>query len=602
MMSEHKSSAQGIEWNFEGLYKSLEDPKIKKDMQKAVKRAEAFEAKYRSVLKTGVKPVQIKEALEELEAITGDVRKPYYYAHLRFAQNTSSKEAGAAKQMVAELYVKAERSLIFIDLAWCAIPDKEAKKLMNSAELAKYRHLLEVKRLLKPHQLSEPEEKLMSALDLSGRKAFIRLFDETMGKTEVKVKVGSKTETMPMDGALALLYNPDRKKRIAAHKGITEALAANMDLLTYIFNTLVQHHATEDEFRKLPHPARSRNLQNEVDDETVESLKAAVAKNVEMVARYYKLKARILKIKDLKDYDRYAPVTLDTIPCTYEKAKTMTLAAYSQFNPESGKIAKMFFDKGWIDADPRQGKEGGAFSASTASDHHPYIMLNFTDELTDAMTMAHELGHGIHQYLARKQGNLLMDTSLCMAETASIFGEMLLFNDLVAKEKDPKRRLNLLCGKIEGTFATVMRQIMMNRFETRLHKARREKGELKMEDINKIWMEENQWMFGDSLEITDEYGTWWSYVLHFVHYPFYTYAYSFGELMVMSLYEQYRKQGKPFVPKYIDMLSAGGSEYPKDLMKNMGLDITNPAFWQNGLDVMERMVKQAEAEAKKLGY
>lgn len=601
-MAEQKSSAKGIEWNFEGMYKSLSDPNLKKDMLKAVKRAEAFEKKYRTILKPGVMPAQVKAAMVEYEAITREVRKPYYYTHLRFAQNCTSKEAAAAKQMTEELYVKADSSLIFMELAWCAIDEKEAQKIMKSPELAKYKHILEVKRLMKPHQLSEAEEKLMSALELSGRKAFVRLFDETMGKMQIKVMLDGKEQTMPMDGALALLYNPDRKKRMAAHKGVTKALTENMDLLTYIFNTLVQTHATIDEFRKFPHPARSRNLQNEVDDETVESLKKAVAKNVAMVARYYKLKAKLLGIKDLKDYDRYAPITLETMPCDYKKAKAMVLSSYGAFSPKSGEIAKMFFDNGWMDADPRQGKEGGAFSASTTSDHHPYIMLNYTDTLSDAMTMAHELGHGIHQYLARKQGDLLMDTSLCMAETASIFGEMLLFNELVAKEKDPKKKLNLLCGKIEGTFATVMRQIMMNRFETRLHAARREKGELKAEEINKIWLEENRWMFGKSVEMTEEYGIWWCYVLHFVHYPFYTYAYSFGELMVMSLYEQYRKQGQKFVPKYLDMLASGGSDYPKALMKNMGFDITNPEFWQNGLDVMDRMIKQAEAEAKKLGY
>ncbi len=596
------SSAKGIEWNFAGLYQSLDDPRIKQDMEKAVKRAEAYEAKYRPILKRGMAPTQLREALEELEAITRDVRKPYYYAHLKFSQNTQSKEAGALKQAVAELYVKAERPLIFVELAWCHISEAEAKRLMKSPELAKYKHLLEIKRLMKPHQLSEPEEKLMSALELSGRKAFIRLFDETIGKIQVDVTVKGETQTVPMEIALTLLYNPDREKRIAAHKGLTAVLQKNNDLLTYIFNTLVQNHATEDEFRKFPHPARSRNLANEVDDKTVESLKEAVDRNIAMVARYYKLKSRILGIKDLKDYDRYAPITQDTIPCRYDTAKAMALAAYTGFSPISGNIVQEFFDKGWIDADPRQGKEGGAFSASTASDHHPYIMLNFTDELTDAMTMAHELGHGIHQYLARKQGDLLMDTSLCMAETASIFGEMILFNDLVAKEPDPKRRLNLLCGKIEQTFASVMRQIMMNRFETRLHKMRREKGELRPEDIGKIWMEENRWMFGDSVEMTQDYGCWWSYVMHFVHYPFYTYAYSFGELMVMSLYEQYRKQGQEFVPRYLEMLAAGGSDYPKNLMKNMGFNITRPQFWQNGLDFIERMVKQAEDEAKKLGY
>ncbi len=601
-MATNESSAKGIEWNFDGICSSLEPSKVKEQMTTAVKRAAAFEAKYRPILNSAIAPPQLRDMVVELEAVYRDLRKPLTYFHLRFAQDATNKDVAALKQAMMELYVKADSQLIFMELAWCAIDDETAKRLMTAPEVAKYRHLLEVKRLMKPHQLSEAEEKLMSALELSGRAAFVRLFDETMGKMQVKVKVGGKTQKMPMDGAIALLYHPDRERRIAAHKGITEALDKDLDLMTFIFNTLVQHHATEDEFRKFPHPARKRNLANEVDDETVESLKVAVDRNVGMVARYYKLKSALLGIDNLKDYDRYCPITQEEEPCDYATAKAMTLAAYSSFSPKSGEIAQKFFDNSWIDADPRQGKEGGAFSGSTASDHHPYILLNYTDTLSDAMTMAHELGHGIHQYLARDRGDLLMDTSLCMAETASIFGEMLLFTDLVKKEQDPKKRLNLLCGKIESTFASVTRQIMMNRFETKLHAARRGKGELKPEEIHKMWLEENRWMFGDSVELTDEYGLWWSYVLHFVHYPFYTYAYAFGELMVFSLFELYRKQGEPFVPKYLDMLAAGGSDYPKNLMAKMGLDITKPEFWQNGLDLLDGMIRQAEDEAKKLGY
>ncbi len=601
-MSEKKSSADGIVWNFDGLYSSMDDPRIKQDMEKTLEKAKAFEKKYRDVMNRNISPEQLREAVDGLEEIARDMRKTFYYAHLRFAQDCTSPEGGALKQMAEEAYVKAKNPLVFFDLAWCGIDDDVAEKLMNAPELAKYKHLLEVKRLMKPHQLSEAEEKLMDAMELSGRIAFVRLFDETMGKTLVKMVVDGEEKELTMDGALTVLFDPDREKRIAAHKAVTEALGNNMDLLTFIFNTLVQHHTTEGEFRKFPHPARKRNLENEVSDETVESLKTAVDKNIGQVARYYKLKGRILGIEDQKDYDRYAPITQDVIPCTYEKAKAMTLDAYNNFNPRAGEIAQMFFDNGWIDAELNPGKEGGAFSAGTMSDHHPYIMLNFSDDLNDAMTMAHEMGHGIHQYLARDLGDLLMDTSLCMAETASIFGEMLLFNRLVDEETDPKKRLNLLCGKIESIFASVVRQIMMNRFETKLHEARKEKGELTAQAINELWIEENQWMFGDSVEMTEEYGSWWSYVLHFVHYPFYTYAYAFGELMVLSLFEQYRKEGEPFVKKYTDMLAAGGSDYPRNLMKNMGLDITHPDFWQNGLDLIGRMIEQAETEAEKLGY
>lgn len=601
-MSEQKSSADGIAWNFEGLYSSLDDPKLKADLEAVVKGAEEFESKYRNLIGLDLEPAKLKEAMDELEMLVRDLRKPYYYARLRFAQNCTSKEAGAAKNMVEEYYVKAQKPMIFFELAWCNLDDEIANKIINAPELDKYKHHLDAQRLMKPHQLTENEEKLVASLDLSGRNAFVRLFDETMGKIEVTVILDGQEKKVPLDGALTILFDPDREKRIMAHKAVTEALAKDMDLLVYITNTLVQHHATIDEFRNFPHPARVRNIKNEVEDETVETLKAAIDKNIQVVEKYYKLKGRILGIQDQKDYDRYAPITQESEYCTYEDAKKMCLDAYTKFNPRSGEIVQMFFDGGWIDAELRQGKEGGAFSANVSSDHHPYIKLNFTDSITDAMTMAHELGHGIHQYLAKEQGDLSMETSLCMAETASIFGEMLLFNKLVEDETDPKKKLNLLTGKIESVFASVVRQIMMNRFETKLHKARREQGELPAELINQFWVEENNWMFGDSVEITEEYGTWWSYVLHFIHYPFYTYAYSFGELMVLSLYEQYQKEGESFVPKYIEMLSAGGSGYPRELMAKLEMDIQDPAFWQNGMDLIGRMVDQADEEAKKLGY
>jgi oligoendopeptidase F len=600
-MGKTGSSADGEIWNFKGMYSSFKDPKVKKDIEVTEKKAGNFEKQYRKLIGPKVTPRQMKEALKDLEEIVRYSRKLYYYAYLNFSKNNISPEVGAFKQMIDEKYSDFRKSLIFFELAWCALDDQTAEKIIRSPELKKNRHYLEVLRDFKPHKLSEPEERVWESLSLTGNKAFIRLFDETMGRTEVKVKVGKKIEKMPLDSALTLIRNPDRNVRKSAHAAVTEALDEKMPLLRFIFNTLVQYHAIHDEFRKFKHPSQYRNIENEVDDKMVQALLDCVNKNIGLVSRYYVLKRRMLGLGKLMDYDRYAPITQESKKCSYKEAKVLCLDSYSKFSPKAGKIAKMFFDNGWIDAELKQGKEGGAFSASGTSDLHPFILLNYNDDLNDAMTMAHELGHGIHQYMARKQGDLLMDTSLCMAETASVFGEMLLFNRIVSEEKDPERRLALLCNKIEDTFATVFRQVMMNRFETMLHKARRSKGELKAEDINKMWKEVNEWMFGNSVEMTDGYCTWWSYVLHFIHYPFYTYAYSFGELMVLSLYEQYGKKGARFVDKYLAMLEAGGSEYPKDLIAKIGLDISDPKFWQKGMDFIEGMVERAEKEAKKLG-
>ena len=600
-MTGQKSSADGVVWNFEGMYSSLEDPNIKKDLDLADEMAGEFEKKYRDIIGPNITPQQAADSLKELEGISRQLRKTLYYAHLQFAKNTTAHETGALKQMAEERYTKIKSKLVFYDLAWCDLDDGVAERIINSPEVTRFRHYIEVIRMQKPHKLSESEEKLWDALELTSRVAFVRLFDQNMGRMVVNVKIGAETKDMSLDAALMLLREPDRETRKAAHAAVTEALKNDMHLLTYIFNTLVQHHATADEFRHFPHPMRQRNLDNEVDDDTVQSLLDCVDKNIGLVARYYRLKARMTGISDLKDYDRYAPLAEESDSCTYSEAKKMVLEAYDSFSPRSSEIAAKFFENNWIDAELKQGKEGGAFSASTTSEHHPYILLNFTDNLSDAMTLAHEMGHGIHQYLAMKQGDLLMNTSLVTAETASVFGEMILFTKLLESEQDPKKRLGRLCCKIEDTFATVFRQVMMNRFETRLHETRRSQGELSADDFHKIWLEENQWMFGDSVEMTEEYSTWWSYVLHFVHYPFYTYAYSFGELMVLALFEQYQKIGEPFVDKYLDMLASGGSDYPRNLMKQMGMDITDPEFWQGGMDLIERMISQAEEDAKTQG-
>ncbi len=603
IMEEKKSSAHGVRWDLSDLYASIDDPKIDSDIRSIKERASSFETKYRDIVKAGMAATELLDAVTELEAIYQDAVKPYYYANLIHAGDCLTPENGALLQRMQEEYTKIKQHLIFFELAWCGIDDNEAKVLMDSAEVAGYRHFLEVQRHQRPHLLSEAEEKLWSALNNTGKNAFSRLFDETMGHLVVKLTDDDGEEKeVPLDIALNHLRNPDRDKRIMAHKAVTVALDEKMTLLTFIFNTLVQNHATHDEFRKYPHAMAMTNMNNEVDDETVESLMEATDRNIALVERFYNLKKRIMGLDTLYDYDRYAPILPIEKKCDYEEAKKMTLESYANFSPRSGEIARMFFDNNWIDAEVRHGKEGGAFSASVTSDLHPYIKLNHTDNLSDTMTMAHELGHGIHQYLARRNGYLQMSTSLAMAETASVMGEMILFHSLLEKEEDPKLRLSLLCGKIEDIFATVFRQIMMTRFEKRMHAHRREKGELKPEDLHRIWTEENEWMFGNSVEMTEEYGKWWSYVLHFIHYNFYTYAYAFGELMVLSLYEEYRQKGDEFVDDYMELLASGGSDYPKNMIAKVGLDITDPGFWQKGFDLIDEMVKEAEDLAREVGY
>jgi oligoendopeptidase F len=344
----------------------------------------------------------------------------------------------------------------------------------------------------------------------------------------------------------------------------------------------------------------SRHLANQIEPAAVDSLITAVEGNFGLVQRYYGLKKRLLGVDTLYDYDRYAPVGTAKQVIPFEAGRQIVLEAFGRFSPQMRAITEAFFTKHWIDAALRPGKRGGAFSHSTVPSVHPYILLNYTGRTQDVMTLAHELGHGVHQYLSRQQGIFHAGTPLTTAETASVFGEQLVFQALKA-QASAEDRLALLCEKLESAFATVFRQIVMTRFEKLLHDGRRAQGELTTEQISDYWMQANRPMFGDVLELRPEYGIWWSYISHFTHSPFYCYAYAFGELLVLALYQQYQQQGDAFVPKYLEMLAAGGSMLPSDLVRRMGVDITDAGFWQGGLDLLGGMVAEAEALVASLG-
>jgi oligoendopeptidase F len=342
----------------------------------------------------------------------------------------------------------------------------------------------------------------------------------------------------------------------------------------------------------------SRNLANEIQGEVVEALMTATQRHHGMVQRYYRLKGRLLGLEPLYDYDRYAPIFPDLPTCDWPTARQMVEASYAAFSPEAGGIIRTFFDRNWIDAELRPGKRGGAFSSSAVPSVHPYILMNYTDKLRDVMTLAHELGHGLHQYLSRGVGYLQCDTPLTTAETASVFGEMLTFQRLQEVFPEPRVRLGLLCGKIEDGFATVFRQVVLTRFEQSLHKARREQGELTTEQINELWLQANRPMHGDVVQLSEGYAWWWLYIGHFIHVPFYCYAYAFGELLVLALTQKYRQEGKAFVPRYLELLASGGSDAPHVLLARLGVDVTDPGFWELGLRLLDDMVGEAERLAE----
>lgn len=589
-----KTGAEGVKWDLSDLYESVDDPKIERDIRSAFRRAEAFEKKYRGKINTNrLSAATLLNCIKELEKISEKISKVMSYAHLEFAADTSNPRFGAFLQSVQEKATQIRKHLMFFEVEWVALNNKKAKQLINDGKLSDYSHFLEHERQFKPHTLTEPEEKIMEEKANTGSRAFKRLFDEVINNIKFEVKQNGKKKTLTETETLALLYDPDRKTRKAASDGLTDGLNRNSHTLTYIFNTLVNEHSTNDRLRKYEYPMHSRNLSNEIDSETVKALITSCEQNYSISEDFYSLKKKLLGYRKFYDYDRYAPIISEEKKVKYWESKEIILDAFENFSPTMSNIAKKFFDNNWIDAEIRSGKRGGAFSHSTVPGVHPYVFTNYSGNLRDVMTLAHELGHGIHQYLSRKQGYFHSDTPLTTAETASVFGEMLVFHKLMEKESDEKTRLALLCGKLDDIIATVFRQVVLTRFEERLHTARRNEGELGLDRVNQLWMDTNQEMFGRSVTLTNNYRSWWMYIPHFIHVPFYCYAYSFGELLVLALYKRYLEEGGKFVPKYIELLSSGGSESPEKLVGKVGVDITDQGFWQNGLDLIRDMLDDA---------
>jgi oligoendopeptidase F len=558
--------AAGVRWDLSDLYQGPDDPQLESDLDAARSAARDFAAHHRGRV-ASLDAGALADAIDRLEALGEPVAQVQAFAGLLFAADTSEPRRGALLQHVQERATEIRNLLVFFELEWAALEDDQAERLLGNPILERRSHFLRALRRYRPHLLSEPEEKILEESANTGRRAFSRLFDELIGSLRFLFEVDGETRELGEEEILARLYDPSRAVRAAAAAGLTEGLRGNARILTFIFNTLTQDKAVTDRLRCYADPIQERNLDNEIEDATVESLL------------------------------RYAPISSEAGTRSFEDARRIVLAAYGDFSPEMAQIAGQFFERRWIDAELRSGKRGGAFSASTVPSVHPYVLLNYTGNLRDVMTVAHELGHGVHQYLSRDRGLFEQDTPLTTAETASVFGEMLVFRRLLAEESDPKTRLALLCGKLEDAFATVFRQVVMTRFEQAVHHARRHQGELPTERVNELWMESNRAMFDDAIELTEGYAWWWMYIPHFVHSPFYCYAYAFGELLVLALVRLYDEEGSAFVPRYLELLRAGGSAEPPALLERLGVDITDPSFWSGGLAVLEELVEQAEEVA-----
>jgi oligoendopeptidase F len=596
------SSADGVAWQLSDLYASVDDPAINRDLDTALKRAQAFESTYRGRIDIpgGPSADTLLAAVRELEELSEQMDKPLIYASLVHAAKTDDPKHGALLARTREQRTAVNKHLIFFDLEWVKVAEDAAQRLLAAPSLARYRHYLERKRAWRPHYLSEPEEKILEEKAITGRAAFVRLFDETVASLRFPFVYAGQSAMLSLQQINARLYEADRGVRQAAAEGLTRGLRDNARLLTYVMNTLVLDHRSDCTLRRFDDPMGPRHLANEISPSVVEALMTTVERYHGSVQRYYRLKGRLLGLDPLYDYDRYAPLFADMPACDWPTARSIVQESYEAFSPRAGAIIREFFDKNWIDAELRDGKRGGAFSSSTVPSVHPYILLNFTDKLRDVMTLAHELGHGLHQYLSRGVGYLQCDTPLTTAEMASVFGEMLTFQRLQQRYPEPRVRLGMLCSKIEDSFATVFRQVVLTRFEQALHRARHEQGELTTEQINELWLAANRPMHGDVVRLTDGYGWWWSYIGHFVHVPFYCYAYAFGELLVLALLQKYKQEGPAFVPRYLELLAAGGSEAPHVLLGKLGVNVNDAAFWELGLRLLDDMVSEAEELARNL--
>jgi oligoendopeptidase F len=519
------------------------------------------------------------------------------FAGLDFAADTTDPERGARMAMVEERSTVIGTKLLFFELEWAELPDAQIETLLADDRLTFAAHYLRSARRYRPHLLSEPEEVVLTEKSVTGRSAWERLFDEQVSAITIELD----GETATLEAGLARLHAPDRAVRQTAAAAVTEGLQPNIRTRAFVLNTLLADKSIDDRMRHFGSWIASRNLSNEASDESVQALVEAVQGRYAIPQRWYTLKAQLLGIDQLADYDRMASVGEVESEVGWAEAKDLVLDAYASFSGELADTARNFFDNAWIDAPARPGKRPGAFCAYTVPSHHPYLLLNWTSRRRDVLTLAHELGHGLHAYLARGQGVFHQTTPLTLAETASVFGETVTFGRLLDTVTDPAERLTLLASNLEDQIATVFRQIAMNRFEHAMHTARREEGELSVERLGELWYDSQHAMLGDSVEVTEGYRTWWSYIPHFIGTPGYVYAYAYGQLLALSVYARYEEEGSSFVASYLDMLRAGGSKSPQELGEMVGVDLADPGFWDRGLDIIERRLNSTIEAATAAG-
>jgi len=582
-------------WDLSTLYSGPDDPRLEADLAEAAARAEEFGSQWRGTVAPGtLSAAELGAALDQWEGIEVLGRKPTFYASLRFAADTQNETAQALLERTRERWAAIEAGLVFFTIELTQMPDESYERLVASPELTDARHYLAHVRRRRPHTLSEPAEQVITKKNLAGRNAFQRLFEKLIASFSFVLTIDGETKTLSGEEVLALLSHPDRDLRERAYGEYLVRFEEHGLVLTEVFNSLLLDHRLECDLRHYSDLAEPTHRDNEVTAENVEALMTATERHYHLARRYFRLKAELLGLDRLKQTDIYAPLAKEEREIPFDRARRMTLDAFRGFSPTFANLATEFFEKEWIDGVARPGKAAGASCMSYAPSTNPFILATYTGTMRDLATLAHELGHGIHDRLASRQRYLNFDPPLTLAETASVFAEMILTRHMLGSAAmTVDQRRGMLSMTIDEIMATVFRQNVLTRFELSAHEARRD-GPLSSDQLGDLWWRANAQLYGDTVEMIPAYHWGWSYIPHFVHSRFYCYAYVFGELVALTLYRRYLEEGPDFLPQYVALLEAGGSQSPADLLGPMGLDISDPSVWNRGFLAIEELISELE--------
>lgn len=583
-------------WNLSDLFSGIDDPKISASFKREQRRAGVFRRACRkSMAVSGPDPQILLRAIRQYESILRQIAKVEAYAHLVFAADALDSRHGAFLARIQQECAAIRKELLFFELSLSALPGRVLRALSTDSQLKSHANFLKKVLRARAHRLTETEERIMADKAVTGRNTFLRFYEEELARCRFRVNVGGMTKELNEPQTLDLLYNSNRNVRKSAALAFTAGLREIASRLALILNSVAADKHVDDRLRQFSNAESERDMENEIERGAVETIERAVVAHYAIPRDFYRFKASVLGLKPLYDFDRYAPIgnsSENVIP--FERARDMVLEAFAEFSPVYAQSARDFFDRNWIDASPRPGKRGGAFCSYVTPDLHPYVFLNYDGTLKGVLTLAHELGHGIHASLARCQPMLNFDWPLITAETASVFGEMLVFRYLAVSMTDPRVRFSLYMQKIDEILATIFRQIALYRFEREFHRRRRSEGELPVGTISAIWRNSQQELFGGSVVLTPGYDIWWAYISHFYHTPFYVYAYAFGELITLSLWSRYERDKQKMADQYLSFLRAGGSKTPQDLLRPFGADLNSRLFWEQGINMIGELVREAK--------